>query len=63
MGKENGDENPEKEPLTEVFSGNRRKNIQKIGILGEKRHCREGVFGIFESVKNSVLKAISDETR
>ena len=52
-----------KKSLTEGFSGNSRKNIQKIGISGEKRYCRKGVSGISESVKNSVLKALSDEMR
>ena len=52
-----------KKTLTEGFSGNRRKNIQKIRISGEKRYCRKRVSGISESTKKSVLKAISDETR
>ena len=60
MGKENGDENLEK-TLTVGFSGNRRKNMQKIGISGEKRYCRKEVSGISEFVKNLILKAISDE--
>ena len=62
MGNENGDKNPEKN-LTEGFSGNRQKNIQKIEISGNKRYCSKGVFVISESEKNSVLKAISDESR
>ena len=35
MWVKNGDENPE-ETLTEGFSGNRRKNIQKNAISGGK---------------------------
>ena len=49
-----------KNPYGRVFRKSL-KNIQKIGISGEKRYCRKGVSGIPESVKNSVLKAISDE--
>ena len=52
-----------KKTFPEGFSVNRQKNIQKVGISGGKRYCPKGVSGIYESVKNSVLKAISDETR
>ena len=36
MEKASGDENPERKPLTEGFSGNCGKKVQKIGISWEK---------------------------
>ena len=55
-GGKNGEENPVK-TVTEGFSGNRRKNMQKIRI-SRKKKCRKRASGISESVRNSVLKAI-----
>ena len=65
---ENRNENQDKnKPVkTGVFTGFREiieKTYKKIGISGIKRYCQKGIPGISESVKNSILKAISDETR
>ena len=63
MGKENGDENPEKNPLRKGFREIVEKPYKKSEFPGKKEYYRKGISGIYESVKNSVLEAISDETR
>ena len=64
MGKENEHGTKSgKKPYGRFYGKSSEKHMQKIGNSGKKRCCQKEVFGISESVKNSVFKAISDETR